>query len=133
MLLPADRRVVSHRRFCAECKRSYAERRLAREQELAQTALMLGLSNPQWRETFTDALPGQYELMLLHAAAHHPQYDGPAGEAVSFEALRDYLDETMDRVREAAGKESPRESAGTFAAGSRTPGCGYACVACTVA
>jgi hypothetical protein len=35
---------------------------------------MLGLTNLGWRETFADALPDQYELMLLHAAAHHLQY-----------------------------------------------------------
>ncbi len=81
------------------CKRLYDARRFAHEQELADTARMLGLANPEWRETFADALPGQYELMLLHAAAHHLQYGGPVSEAVSLFALHDYLDDTMDRVR----------------------------------
>lgn len=80
------------------CKHVYEAIRFAREQELADTARMLELANPQWRETFADALPGQYELMLLHAAAHHLQYGGPASEAVSLHALHDYLDDTMDCV-----------------------------------
>jgi hypothetical protein len=71
------------------CKRVYEASRFAREQELADTARMLGLANPEWRETFADALPGQYELMLLHAAAHHLQYGGYANETISLLALHD--------------------------------------------
>jgi hypothetical protein len=32
---------------------------------LAQAARMLALANPQWRDTFADALPGQYELLRV--------------------------------------------------------------------
>lgn len=92
--------------FCAGCKLVYEASRCARERELADTAWMLGLANPGWRETFADALPGQYELMLLHAAAHHLQCGGPASEAVSLFALHDYLDDTMDRVRGHASENS---------------------------
>ena len=86
------------------CKHAYETSRFQRERELVDTARMVGLANPQWRETFADALPGQYELMLLHAAAHHLQYGGPASEAMSIHALRDYLYDTMDRLREHAGE-----------------------------
>ncbi len=88
------------------CKRIYETSRFAREQELADTARKLGFANPDWRETFADALPGQYELMLLHAAAHHLQYGESASDAVSLYALHDYLDDTMDRVRGHAGEGS---------------------------
>jgi hypothetical protein len=67
---------------------------------------MLGLANPQWRETFSNALAGQYELMLLHAAAHHLHRGEPVGDGVCLEALHDYLDETMDRIREGGGEGS---------------------------
>jgi len=97
---------VSLEGFCADCKRTYEACRFAREQELAETARILGLANPGWRETFADALPGQYELMLLHAAAHHLQYGGSASDAVSLYALHDYLDDTMDCVRGYAGEGS---------------------------
>jgi hypothetical protein len=92
--------------FCLGCKRVYDASRLAREQALADTARMLGLANPGWRETFAAALPGQYELMLLHAAAHHLQYGGSVSDAVSLYALHDYLDDTMDRVRGHTGEGS---------------------------
>ena len=98
---------VSLEGFCADCKRSYEETLQGRERELARIARVLGLANPQWRETFADALPGQYELMMLHAAAHYLQRGEPASEAVSLQALHDYLDDTMDRVRGAAGEGSP--------------------------
>ncbi len=49
---------VSPEGFCVGCKRAYEASRFAREQELADTAQMLDLANPGWRETFADALPG---------------------------------------------------------------------------
>jgi hypothetical protein len=97
---------ASREGFCADCLHAYEASRFAREQELADTARMLGLANPEWRETFADALPGQYELVLLHAAAHHLQYGGSVSQAVSLYALHDYLDDTMDRVRGHAGEDS---------------------------
>lgn len=125
-------RSVSPEGFCPGCKDAYEQTRLARERELADTARMLGLANPQWRKTFADALPGQYELMLLHAAAHHLQYGGSAGQAVSLRALHDYLDDTMDRVRHAAGERSSERTAAS-ADRQDTHRCRYAGSACSVA
>jgi hypothetical protein len=65
---------------------------------------MLALANPEWDETFARAQPGQYELMLTHTAAHHLQRGEPRSEAMSLDALHDYLSDTMDRIRE-AGEE----------------------------
>jgi hypothetical protein len=88
--------------FCSGCKRAYEAIRLVREQTLADAARLLGLANPQWRDAFAEALPGQYELLLLHAVAHHLHRKEVLGEGLSLAALHDYLDDTMDRISDAA-------------------------------
>lgn len=92
--------------FCAGCKLDYLRSLAAREVDLYATARLLAAANPEWEGTFAHALPGQYELMLTHAAAHHLQYGGPAHEAISLFALRDYLADTMDRVRGVSARGS---------------------------
>ncbi|MGC2374575.1 MAG: hypothetical protein WA484_11950 [Solirubrobacteraceae bacterium] len=112
MALPTCRRsgcdepATSPEGFCIRCKRAYQAVRVVHEERLRQTARVLALANPQWRDTFAHAQPGQYELMLTHAAAHHLQRHEPAGDAMSLQALHDYLDETMDQVRKATDKRS---------------------------
>ncbi len=92
--------------FCTGCKLDYRRSLASREVDLYATARLLAAANPEWADTFAHALPGQYELMLTHAAAHHLQYGGPAHEAISLLALQDYLADTMDRVRDVSAGES---------------------------
>lgn len=88
--------------FYTSCMHAYQEIQLARERELADTARLLELANPQWRDAFAEAVPGQYELLLLHAAAHHLHRKEVLGEGLPLAALHDFLDDTMDRISGAA-------------------------------
>jgi hypothetical protein len=91
---------VSREGYCPTCQRLYEHARARREAELASTALLLAYANPQWLALFADAQAGACQRMLEHAAAHQLEYGGRTQDAISLLALRDYLADSMDCIRQ---------------------------------
>jgi len=90
---------VSREGFCEDCQRVYEHARVRREAELAHAARLLAQANSEWAAVFSRARSGEYERMLQHAAAHHLQHGGLPRDAMSLQALHDYLADSMDRIR----------------------------------
>ena len=82
--------------FCRRCRAAYERRAQARERELARLAAQIERDYP----LLVDELAPDGEpraLLLAHLAAHR-QHDGNRTSGISAAAVRDFLDDAMERV-----------------------------------
>lgn len=91
-----DERACDTHGFCAECRLAYERRARAREHHL----VLLAAAIEREHHALVDQLvPGgaQRALLLAHAAAHQ-HHNGQRAPIITAAAVRDFLDDTMERL-----------------------------------
>ena len=91
-----DERACGTHGFCAECRRAYERRARARE---CQLALLATAIEREHRALVDQLAPhgAPRALLLAHAAAHQ-HHNGQLAPTITTAAVRDFLDEAMERL-----------------------------------
>jgi cytidine deaminase len=91
-----DERACGTHGFCAECRLAYVRRARARERHLAVLAAAI---EREHRALVNQLAPcgAPRALLLAHAAAHQ-QHNGQRAPIITAAAVRDFLDEAMERL-----------------------------------